>query len=238
MASSFSSLRTGKGSAIPRCLCYIHLAKFRALIVMILWRCGTQPWRNVSFLYPLDSVRSLLLPATIPSDIQFTGTWLWLTVALTLHLFDWLHYWYDRDSTIVSFADTGTSILAGVTIFSILGNLAYETGQLGNIGAVVSGGPGLAFVSYPDAISKFDAVPQVAWHFSHLVRKLFNWSLSISFLRCYSFSCSSRWLSGVQRDCVAVSSRFCVMISLNVLAGSSRPECALQLVKTFHFEMV
>lgn len=66
-----------------------------------------------------------------------------------------------RDSTIVSLTDTGTSILAGVTIFSILGNLAYETGQLDDIGAVVKGGPGLAFISYPEAISKFDAVPQV-----------------------------------------------------------------------------
>ena len=88
-----------------------------------------------------------------------------------------------RDSTIVSIADTGTSILAGVTIFSILGNLAHESGK--PIEAVVKGGTGsaiinlipslwakkwmctfffffwrirLAFVSYPEAISKFDAV--------------------------------------------------------------------------------
>ncbi|XP_046631270.1 sodium-dependent nutrient amino acid transporter 1-like [Daphnia pulicaria] len=64
-----------------------------------------------------------------------------------------------RDSTIVSFADTFTSILAGVTIFSILGNLAYETNQ--PIENVVQGGTGLAFISYPEAISKFDAVPQL-----------------------------------------------------------------------------
>lgn len=55
--------------------------------------------------------------------------------------------------------DTGTSILAGVTIFSILGNLAYETGQ--DVDKVVQGGLGLAFVSYPAAISKFDSVPQL-----------------------------------------------------------------------------
>lgn len=68
----------------------------------------------------------------------------------------WLLY---RDSTIVSLADTGTSILAGITIFSILGNLAYESGK--PIQDVVKGGTGLAFISYPEAISKFDAVPQV-----------------------------------------------------------------------------
>uniref|UniRef100_A0A0P5K3J4 Transporter n=1 Tax=Daphnia magna TaxID=35525 RepID=A0A0P5K3J4_9CRUS len=64
-----------------------------------------------------------------------------------------------RDSTIVSLADTGTSILAGITIFSILGNLAYESGK--PIEEVVKGGTGLAFISYPEAISKFDAVPQL-----------------------------------------------------------------------------
>ncbi|EFX84368.1 hypothetical protein DAPPUDRAFT_46779 [Daphnia pulex] len=64
-----------------------------------------------------------------------------------------------RDSTIVSLADTGTSILAGITIFSILGNLAYESGK--PIQDVVKGGTGLAFISYPEAISKFDAVPQL-----------------------------------------------------------------------------
>ncbi len=50
-------------------------------------------------------------------------------------------------------------MLAGFTIFSVLGNLAHETGQ--KVGDVASGGPGLAFISYPDAIAKFTVVPQV-----------------------------------------------------------------------------
>lgn len=60
---------------------------------------------------------------------------------------------------IVSLMDTFTSLLAGVTIFSILGNLAYESGK--PIESVVSGGTGLAFVSYPEAIGKFNVVPQL-----------------------------------------------------------------------------
>ncbi|XP_046454679.1 sodium-dependent nutrient amino acid transporter 1-like isoform X4 [Daphnia pulex] len=64
-----------------------------------------------------------------------------------------------RDATIVSFMDTFTSLLAGVTIFSILGNLAHESGK--SIETVVQGGTGLAFISYPEAISKFDVVPQL-----------------------------------------------------------------------------
>ena len=45
------------------------------------------------------------------------------------------------DATIVSFMDTFTSLLAGVTIFSILGNLAHESGK--PIETVVQGGTGL-----------------------------------------------------------------------------------------------
>lgn len=60
----------------------------------------------------------------------------------------------------MSVLDTGTSLLSGVTIFGILGNLAHQLGTT-NIKDVVDIGPGLAFISYPDAIAKFDAVPQL-----------------------------------------------------------------------------
>lgn len=56
--------------------------------------------------------------------------------------------------------DTITSLTSGIIIFGILGNLAHETGAL-DIATVVKGGTGLAFVSYPDAIAKFDWMPQV-----------------------------------------------------------------------------
>lgn len=65
-----------------------------------------------------------------------------------------------RDSTIISLLDTFTSLFSGIIIFGILGNLAHENGT-DDITAVVQGGSGLAFVSYPNAISKFDVVPQV-----------------------------------------------------------------------------
>ncbi len=56
--------------------------------------------------------------------------------------------------------DTFTSLLSSVIIFGILGNLAYETGST-DIQSVVQGGSGLAFVSYPNAIAKFEFIPQV-----------------------------------------------------------------------------
>lgn len=61
---------------------------------------------------------------------------------------------------VVTTLDTFTSLLAGTTIFGILGNLAYELDQ--DVSEVIGGGgTGLAFMSYPDAIAKFDAVPWV-----------------------------------------------------------------------------
>lgn len=56
--------------------------------------------------------------------------------------------------------DTFTSLFSATIIFGILGNLAYVNGS-DDIQSVVSGDTGLAFVSYPNAISKFEAVPQL-----------------------------------------------------------------------------
>ncbi|KAG7209784.1 hypothetical protein KM043_011402 [Ampulex compressa] len=65
-----------------------------------------------------------------------------------------------RDVIVVTTLDTFTSLIAGFTIFGILGNLAHELGT-DDISNVVRGGTGLAFVSYPDAIAKFTVLPQL-----------------------------------------------------------------------------
>lgn len=64
-----------------------------------------------------------------------------------------------RDASIVAVLDTFTSLLAGVTIFGILGNLALNLDK--PIEDVVKSGTGLAFISYPDAIAKFEFYPQI-----------------------------------------------------------------------------
>lgn len=62
---------------------------------------------------------------------------------------------------IVTTLDTFTSLIAGITIFGVLGNLAHEL-NYDDVGSVIkSGGTGLAFISYPDAIAKSPFVPQV-----------------------------------------------------------------------------
>jgi len=64
-----------------------------------------------------------------------------------------------RDATIISVADTCTSALAGIITFSILGHLAHEL-EL-PIEKVVKSGAGLAFISYPEVVSKFEIAPQL-----------------------------------------------------------------------------
>ncbi|XP_055856670.1 sodium-dependent nutrient amino acid transporter 1 [Episyrphus balteatus] len=64
-----------------------------------------------------------------------------------------------RDIIIITTMDSCSSLIAGCITFGILGNLAYQTGT-NDIASVVKGGAGLAFISYPDAISKFELMPQ------------------------------------------------------------------------------
>ncbi|KAG5879010.1 hypothetical protein JTB14_037004 [Gonioctena quinquepunctata] len=65
----------------------------------------------------------------------------------------------NRDALIVTTLDTFTSLLSGLTSFGILGNLAYVMNVPPNEVLSAGGGTGLAFISYPDALSKFTVTP-------------------------------------------------------------------------------
>ncbi|XP_076470937.1 sodium- and chloride-dependent glycine transporter 2-like isoform X2 [Babylonia areolata] len=56
-----------------------------------------------------------------------------------------------RDALLLSFLGEGTSVFGGFAIFSVLGYMAQQTGV--PINEVVSAGPGLAFIVYPEAIA-------------------------------------------------------------------------------------
>ncbi|CAG0893148.1 unnamed protein product [Cyprideis torosa] len=63
-----------------------------------------------------------------------------------------------RDGLIISILDTFTSLLSGITTFSILGHLAFRLGK--DVKDVVKTDQGLVFIAYPDAISTFNTAPQ------------------------------------------------------------------------------
>ncbi|XP_075043324.1 sodium- and chloride-dependent neutral and basic amino acid transporter B(0+)-like isoform X2 [Mixophyes fleayi] len=63
-------------------------------------------------------------------------------------------YW---DSIVVCLVNCMTSILAGFTIFSILGHMALVSGK--KVSEVVNEGFGLAFIAYPDALTKLPVSP-------------------------------------------------------------------------------
>ncbi|KAJ8673949.1 hypothetical protein QAD02_005211 [Eretmocerus hayati] len=55
------------------------------------------------------------------------------------------------DSIFVPILNCGTSIFAGFVVFSVLGFMSHKTGL--PVSSVATGGPGLAFVTYPEAIT-------------------------------------------------------------------------------------
>uniref|UniRef100_A0A1Q3FLZ1 Transporter n=1 Tax=Culex tarsalis TaxID=7177 RepID=A0A1Q3FLZ1_CULTA len=63
-----------------------------------------------------------------------------------------------RDAMIISWLDTFTSIISGIIVFGVVGNLAHVTGR--DVKEFQDlGGPSLTFITYPDAIAKMDFVP-------------------------------------------------------------------------------
>lgn len=60
---------------------------------------------------------------------------------------------------IISWLDTFTSILSGIVVFGTVGSIAHVTKT--KMEEMKLDGPELTFITYPDAIAKFDAAQNV-----------------------------------------------------------------------------
>ncbi|XP_053684172.1 sodium-dependent nutrient amino acid transporter 1-like [Sabethes cyaneus] len=65
-----------------------------------------------------------------------------------------------RDALIISWLDTFTSLLSGAIVFAIIGHLGVITNEP-DYTKVVYPGSGLTFITYPDALAKFEHVPNL-----------------------------------------------------------------------------
>eukprot|EP00093_Oithona_nana_P000477 00477.XXX_2105_195_1 [CDS] Oithona nana genome sequencing. len=73
------------------------------------------------------------------------------------------HRNFMKDCITICAFNSGTSLVGGVVIFSVLGYMAHESGL--SVEDVAQGGPGLAFVVYPTAVSLMPYSPFWAFAF-------------------------------------------------------------------------
>ncbi|KAL9951157.1 hypothetical protein ACROYT_G043774 [Oculina patagonica] len=65
------------------------------------------------------------------------------------------HIWLDRDAVVVGTINCLTSFFGGFVIFSVIGFMAHSLNK--EVSEVVSSGPGLGFVAYPEGIAQMPA---------------------------------------------------------------------------------
>ncbi|XP_057669602.1 sodium-dependent nutrient amino acid transporter 1-like isoform X1 [Diorhabda carinulata] len=139
------------------------LAIFPYIIMLtLLVRAVTLPGALDGMLYFIETDFSKLLEAKV-WYAAVTQCFFSLNIGfgniITLASYNKFNHNINRDALIVTTLDTFTSLFSGITIFGILGNLALELGIPPSEVVSPGGGAGIAFISYPDALSKFTFAP-------------------------------------------------------------------------------
>uniref|UniRef100_A0A665VY10 Transporter n=1 Tax=Echeneis naucrates TaxID=173247 RepID=A0A665VY10_ECHNA len=119
--------------------------------------------RPSTFLISMKQLDSYLNMCTYAATQTFYSLSIGWGGVMTLSSYNTFHNNVFKDSIIVTLTNAGTSVFAGFAIFSILGHMAHIYQM--PVGQVVKEGFGLAFIAYPDALSKLPISPLWAFLF-------------------------------------------------------------------------
>lgn len=116
----------------------------------------------------------------------------------------------EKDTYIVSLINCGTSLFAGFVIFTMMGFMADKLGV--PVDSVVKGGPGLAFIAYPEGIKQMPASPFWAFLFFFM---LFNLGLDSQFVGVETCTTvMADWKPGFRRYKTVITLGFCIICYL------------------------
>ncbi|KAK8736394.1 hypothetical protein OTU49_004974 [Cherax quadricarinatus] len=125
------------------------------LIGAFLWRALTLPGANKGLQYFFEPRWELLLQAQVwvnAAAQNFNSIGIAFGSMIALASYNKFNNNIVIDTWAISITNSMTSLMAGMIVFSTLGNIALEQGK--EIDDVVAEGPGLVFMVYPQALAK------------------------------------------------------------------------------------
>ncbi|XP_077984966.1 sodium-dependent proline transporter-like [Glandiceps talaboti] len=130
------------------------------VLTILLIRGVTLPGAGEGIKFYLNPRWELLMDATVWRDAAsqiFYSLGIAFGALITFSSYNKFNNNACRDALIVALINCGTSVFAGFVIFSTLGFMAQDSGV--DVSEVVDQGPGLAFIAYPEAISRLPGAP-------------------------------------------------------------------------------
>jgi len=130
------------------------------ILLILLVRAATLPGFTAGVTFYItpqwDKILDINIWAEACTQIFFSIGVTW-GVVITLASYNDFHNNVYRDAVIVAVGNCVTSVFAGFVIFGIIGYMAHELDK--PIQEVVTHGPGLAFIAYPEAVTKMPVSP-------------------------------------------------------------------------------
>ncbi|XP_071963969.1 sodium- and chloride-dependent taurine transporter-like isoform X2 [Antedon mediterranea] len=139
-------------------------------LTILLIRSVTLEGASVGLEFYLKPNTTLLLESQVWMDAATqtfysysigVGTW------CALSSFNKFNHNFWRDCVVFAFVNSGTSIYAGIVIFSVIGFMSVKQGI--PVDEVARSGPGLAFVAYPEGIAQMPVAPLWSFMFFFMI---------------------------------------------------------------------